>query len=97
MPSMRVVLTGPEYREPRYYGQLEWSERDVYLRHPGGGKDSRHRDGATYLTSDTTDRTFETRCPTSDIFRETVNFIQTVSDKKILKVHPRRDRIIARY
>lgn len=81
MGEMRIVLVGQPYAEPRYYGSLAWRERDVYVRHPGGGKDSRHGDGVTYLTSTEHSRTSELRVPTSDITRELVNFIQLPSSQ----------------
>lgn len=75
MGEFRLVLVGEPYPEPRYYGRLSWSERDVYLRHPHGGKDSRHADGRTYLTSSGPIRSIETRVPTSDVTRELVNYL----------------------
>ena len=77
MPEMRIVLGGEAYPSPRYYGTIAWSAdgRDVYIRHPGGGKDSRHRDGRTYLTSTEAERYVETRAPTSDITQERVNVV----------------------
>lgn len=73
------MLVGQPYAEPMYYGALAWGDRDVYVRHPGGGKDSRHSDGVTYLTSTNDSRTSELRVPTSDVTREVVNFIQLPS------------------
>ncbi len=88
MPGFRIVLTGPPYEEPRYYGAVQWDDRNVYLRHPGGGKDSRHSNGATYLTSTGSNRELETRIPTSAVGRELVNFISlkpTVAEPPILR------------
>jgi hypothetical protein len=75
MPDIRIVLEGPPYPEPRYYGEIAWNQRNVYLRHPGGGKDSRHSDGGTRLTSTGSQRAVETRLPTSAVSRELINFI----------------------
>ncbi len=75
MPDIRIVLEGQPYPSPRYYGLLQWNERSVYLRHPGGGKDSRHANGATYLASTGSQRAFEQRVPTSEVSRELVNFV----------------------
>jgi hypothetical protein len=88
MPEFRIVLTGEPYKEPRYYGELEWDARNVYVRHPGGGKDSRHSNGATYLTSTGSDRALEFRVPTSAVGRELINFIAlkpTVSEPPVLR------------
>lgn len=76
MARIRIILQGPPYSEPRYYGQLQWGERDVYIRHPSGGKDSRHKDGMTYLNSTGSTRSIETRVKTSDVSRELVNYIK---------------------
>ena len=75
MKTIRIILKGHPYSEPRYYGKLQWSDRDVYLRHPGGGKDSRHRDGKTYLKSTAGMRSVESRINTSDVSRELVNYL----------------------
>ena len=76
MGETRIVITGNPYQEPRYGGTVQWSEHDVYLRHPGGGKDSRHSDGKTYLTSTEPSRDLLERLPTSDVSRELINFIE---------------------
>jgi hypothetical protein len=75
MAEIRIVIEGPPYPEPRYYGEIAWNEHNVYLRHPGGGKDSRHSDGGTRLTSTGSQRSLETRLPTSAVSRELINFI----------------------
>jgi hypothetical protein len=75
LTDTRVILTGPCFATPQYYGRLSWTSTDVYLRHPLGGKDSRHSDGGTFLTSDGADRAFEQRVPTSEITRELLNYI----------------------
>jgi len=75
MADMRIVLTGPPYDEPRYYGMLQWDDRNVYIRHPGGGKDSRHGDGKTWLTTTGDSRQMELRVPTSDVTQELLNFV----------------------
>lgn len=75
MGESRIVLHGPPYQEPRYCGMVQWDSHNVYLRHAGGGKDSRHSDGATYLTSTEAERTLQQRLPTSEVGRELVNFI----------------------
>ena len=46
--EFRIILKGPPYSEPRYYGTLQWNDRNVYIWHPSGRKDSRHSDGATF-------------------------------------------------
>lgn len=71
------MIAGDPYTEPRYYGRLSWSAdgRDVYLRHPHGGKDSRHSDGRTYLNSTGHVRSVETRVQTSDVTRELVSYL----------------------
>lgn len=79
MATMRIILQGSPYSEPRYYGKLQWSERDVYIRHPGGGKDSRHKDGKTYLNSTGSIRSIDTRVQTSEVSRELVNYIELPS------------------
>lgn len=56
--------------------KLQWSNHDVYIRHPGGGKDSRHRDGRTHLTSTDENRLVESRIPTSEVSREIVNYVE---------------------
>ena len=89
--EMRIVLTGPPYDEPRYYGKIQWGLRDVYVRHPGGGKDSRHSDGATRLTSTDESRICEMRVATSDVIHETVNFVQLPSS--VSEPAPLRDAI----
>ena len=76
MGETRIVLQGTPYDEPRYYGKLQWSHHDVYIKHPGGGKDSRHRDGRTHLTSTDDNRLFEIRIPTSEVSREFVNYVE---------------------
>jgi hypothetical protein len=81
MADMRTVLVGQPYAEPMYYGALAWSDRDVYIRHPGGGKDSRHNNGVTYLTATGDSRTSQLRVPTSDVTHEVVNFIQLPSSE----------------
>ncbi len=73
--GFRIIIKGPPYPEPRYYGSLQWDERNVYIRHPGGRKDSRHSDGATWLGTTGPYRTVEMRVPTSQIGRELVNFV----------------------
>ena len=75
MRTINIVLRGPPYSEPRYYGKLQWSDRDVYIRHPGGGYDTRHRNGKTYLKSTSRMREVETRVKTSDVSREFVNYV----------------------
>jgi len=80
MPDIRLVLTGQPYSEPRYYGQIAWTPRDVYARHPGGGKDSRHSDGQVWFTTTGPERARETRIPTSDVTSELVTFITLRSD-----------------
>jgi hypothetical protein len=75
MPDFRIVLNGPPYAEPRYYGALQWNDRNVYIRYAGGGKDSRHSDGGTFLASTGHGRSFEQRLPTSEVSRELVSFI----------------------
>lgn len=76
MGSLRVILTGDPYTGPRFYGEVSWNSRNVYLRHPNGAKDSRHSDGNTFLTSTGDSRTTQLRVPTSSISRELVNFIE---------------------
>lgn len=76
MGELRLALKGPPYDQPRYYGKLQWGERDVYVRHPHGGKDSRHRNGQTYLTSTGEKRTVESRLPTSNVTRALVNYVE---------------------
>jgi hypothetical protein len=76
MGKIGIVLIGEPYDEPRYAGEVSWSARNVYLRHPGGGKDSRHSDGRTLLTSTEASRQSQLRVPTSDVSRELVNFVQ---------------------
>ena len=73
--EFRIILKGPPYSEPRYYGTLQWNDRNVYIWHPSGRKDSRHSDGATFLATTGAMRAVETRVPTSQIGRELVNFI----------------------
>ncbi len=75
MADVRIVLEGSPYAEPRYYGTLQWNDRNVYIRHAGGGKDSRHGDGATFLGTTGPARATERRVPTSEISRELLNFI----------------------
>jgi hypothetical protein len=75
----RMVLVGHPYNEPRYYGTLEWNDRNVYLYHPGGGKDSRHKDGQTFLKSTGEMRSNEIRLETSDVSRELVNYVDLPS------------------
>jgi len=70
MSNFRIVLSGPPYAEPRFYGELSWRATDVYVRRPHGGKDSRHSDGHTYLSSHATDRVVETRLPISSVTNE---------------------------
>lgn len=84
MGATRIVIIGGSYEEPRYGGTVQWSEYDVYLRQPGGGKDSRHSDGMTYLTSTGAHREVQKRVPTSDVSRELVNFIQLRSNSTTL-------------
>lgn len=74
--GIRIVLVGPPYNEPRYYGQLEWNDNNVYIRHPEGGKDSRHKDGFTYIHSKEIKRIEEQRIPMSEVSREIVNYIK---------------------
>ena len=80
MGEVRIVISGAPYPEPRWGGTVQWSEHHVYLRHPGGGKDSRHSDGKTYLTSTGSTREVQERIPTSDVSRELVNFIELSPD-----------------
>lgn len=75
MGTIRILLVSSPYSDPRYYGELQWSDRDVYIRHPGGGKDSRHQNGMTYLQSTGKARSIETRLKTSDVSRELVNYL----------------------
>jgi len=75
MPESRIILAGPCFAGPQYYGQLNWSETDVYLRHPLGGKDSRHSDGGTFLTGPGPTRDYEHRVPMSAVRREHLNFV----------------------
>ena len=72
---MRIILTGQPYSGPRFYGELSWRSTDVYVRHPDGRKDSRHSDGITYLSSDTTVRAVDTRVPTSAATQEVIKTI----------------------
>jgi hypothetical protein len=76
MPKMNIILKGDPYCQPRYYGKIEWNERDIYIRSAGGGKDSRHKDGMTYLHSTGLQRTVDTRLPTSDVSREFINYVE---------------------
>src|SRR3989442_9128083 len=75
MPEFRIILKGPPYAEPRYYGELGWNQRNVYIRYAGGGKDSRHSDGRTFLATTGANRAFEQRLATSAVTRELLNFI----------------------
>jgi hypothetical protein len=75
MGTIKILLIGPPYAEPRYYGKLEWNDRNVYIRHPGGGKDSRHQDGMTYFKSPGKAPSIEVRVRTSDVSRELVNYV----------------------
>ena len=75
MPEFRIILKGPPYSEPRYYGAVQWNDRNVYIRYAGGGKDSRHADGPTFLASTGAGRSLELRVPTSEVSRELVNFV----------------------
>ena len=79
MAEFRIVLQGPPYSEPRFYGELSWRATDVYVRQPHGGKDSRHSDGATYLSSDSSTRIVETRLPLSAVTGELVTTISLPS------------------
>jgi len=79
MPDFRVILTGPSYREPRFYGELSWRATDVYVRQPHGGKDSRHSNGETYLSSEGTERIIETRLPLSAVTDEHLTTIRLPS------------------
>jgi hypothetical protein len=76
METINILLQGRPYNGLRYYGKLEWNERDIYLRHPSGGKDSRHPDGKTYLTSTGTMRGTELRVKTSEVSREIINYVK---------------------
>lgn len=73
--DVRIILEGPPYGEPRYYGTLQWNDRNIYIRHPGGRKDSRHSDGVTFFGTTGSERVVERRVPTSEVSRELVNFI----------------------
>jgi hypothetical protein len=87
MPDIRVVLTGPPYGEPRYYGTLAWRATDAYVRHLHGGKDSRHSDGQTYLSSNASDRVVETRLPLSSVTGEhlsTISLPTALSEPSVL-------------
>ena len=75
MREFRIVITGHPYSEPRYYGDIKWRATDVYVRHPHGGKDSRHSDGRTFLSSTDTDRIVETRIPVSAVTDELLTTI----------------------
>ena len=75
MGTIKILLEGPPFSEHRYYGELAWNERNIYIRHPGGGKDSRHQDGMTYLTSTGETRLVEIRLKTSDVSRELVDYV----------------------
>src|SRR2546425_7012209 len=75
MPEFRIILKGPPYAEPRYYGELGWNQRNVYIRYAGGGKDSRHSDGRPFLAATGANRAFEQRLATSAVTRELLNFI----------------------
>ena len=79
MPNFRIVLSGPPYAEPRFYGELSWRATDVYVRQPHGAKDSRHSNGQTYLSSEGTDRVVETRLPISSVTDEQVTTISLPS------------------
>src|SRR6266545_8014721 len=97
MPDFRIVLVGPPYKEPRFYGELGWNARNVYLRHPDGAKDSRHRDGNTFLTSTGSQRSHELRVPTSAASRELINFIAlkaTMPEPRILDGPIRKSDLI---
>lgn len=76
MPESRVVLIGSCFSGPQYYAQLNWTPTDVHLRHPDGGKDSRHNDGSTFLTGPGSARDREQRVPTSAITREVLNYLE---------------------
>ena len=75
MGEIRIILQGAPYNEPRYYGMIQWTATDVYIRHIGGWKDSRHRDGKTFLHSTGSERTIEQRLPISEISRELINYV----------------------
>lgn len=49
------------------------------MRHPGGAKDSRHSDGATYLGSSGLTRDLELRVPLSQVTNERINVVQLPS------------------
>ena len=49
------------------------------MRHPGGAKDSRHSDGATYLGSSGLTRDFELRLPLSQVTNECINVVRLPS------------------
>ena len=73
MAETRLVLIGGRYGEPRFYGRLDWSSNDVYLRHPCGRKLSRHSDGSTYVPSHSSGpRQVEERVPLSNITHERI-------------------------
>jgi len=74
--EIRIVLVGPPYDEPRYYGKIAWNDNNVYIRHPERGKDSRHKDGVTYIHSTEENRTIEDRINISEVGREIVNYIK---------------------
>lgn len=74
--EIRIVLVGPPYNEPRYYGKIEWNDNNVYIRHPERGKDSRHEDGVTYIHSTELTRIKEVRINISEVGREIVNYIK---------------------
>ena len=90
MPDMRLVLLGSPYPEPRYYGRIAWSAdgRHVHILHQDGGKDSRHSDGATYITSTEEHRPLELRVPTSDVTHERINFLSLPSSSSEPPVLP---------
>jgi len=73
--EIRIVLLGVPYNEPRYYGLLAWNDDNVYIRHPEGGKDSRHKNGFTYMHSTAETRIREKRIVISDVGREIINYI----------------------
>ena len=97
MGTVRIVLVGSPFSEPRYYGKLQWSARDVYIRHPGGGKDSRHKNGMTYLHSTGKSRLIETRLETSEVSRELVNYVElpaTLSEPPVLDGNIRTNDLV---